>query len=363
MRSFVNRYLLPGLVFQGIVIGGGYATGRELAEFFLPSGPLGGLLGLCVSALIWSVVMAVSFELCRQAKTYEYRGFFKLLLGRFWVLYEVLYFILMILVLAVIGAAAGVIVHNLLNLDSFFGTFILLVMTGVLAFYGSAVVERFMGLWSVLLYVFYFTMVAWTVYLFSGDIEHSFSTRGIAGNWVLDGIRYAGYNLAAVPAVFFCLRHIEQRHEAFTAGAIAGIIAILPAVFLYVAMMSEYPEISAAILPSTVLLAQLDAPWFEVLFQIVLLGTFVQTGIGLVHIVNERIFATLHERGHSLAPMARGLIAAFLLAIAVLLSVYVGIIDLIGRGYGMLTYAFIAVFVIPVMTVGLMKIMGRKLKK
>ena len=38
-----QRFLLPGLAFKGVVIGGGYATGRELAEFFVPSGPQGGL--------------------------------------------------------------------------------------------------------------------------------------------------------------------------------------------------------------------------------------------------------------------------------------------------------------------------------
>ena len=42
----LQRILIPGLVFQGIVIGGGYSTGRELVEFFLTSGPLGALLGM-----------------------------------------------------------------------------------------------------------------------------------------------------------------------------------------------------------------------------------------------------------------------------------------------------------------------------
>ena len=43
--SRFQRFLLPGLAFKAVVIGGGYATGRELAEFFLPSGPWGGLAG------------------------------------------------------------------------------------------------------------------------------------------------------------------------------------------------------------------------------------------------------------------------------------------------------------------------------
>ena len=39
-RTF-QRYLLPGFVFQSGVIAGGYGTGRELVEFFLPYGPPG----------------------------------------------------------------------------------------------------------------------------------------------------------------------------------------------------------------------------------------------------------------------------------------------------------------------------------
>jgi uncharacterized membrane protein YkvI len=34
--TWFQRYLLPGLAFKAVVIGGGYATGRELAEFFMP---------------------------------------------------------------------------------------------------------------------------------------------------------------------------------------------------------------------------------------------------------------------------------------------------------------------------------------
>ncbi len=37
-----QRLVLPGLAFKAAVIGGGYATGRELADYFLPSGPQGG---------------------------------------------------------------------------------------------------------------------------------------------------------------------------------------------------------------------------------------------------------------------------------------------------------------------------------
>src|ERR1700733_16154987 len=105
--SWFQRYLLPGLAFKAVVIGGGYATGRELAEFFLPSGPQGGLLAILLAMAIWSLVCAVTFCLAYATKSWNYRAFFKNLLGSFWVIFEAAYLLFIILILAVFRAAAG----------------------------------------------------------------------------------------------------------------------------------------------------------------------------------------------------------------------------------------------------------------
>src|ERR1700689_5832497 len=82
--SWFQRYLLPGFAFKAVVIGGGYATGRELAEFFLPSGPQGGLLAILLAMVIWSVVCAVTFCLASATKSWTFRTFFQPALGPFW---------------------------------------------------------------------------------------------------------------------------------------------------------------------------------------------------------------------------------------------------------------------------------------
>src|SRR3546814_19876600 len=80
--TWFQRYLLPGFVFQAAVIAGGYATGRELVEVFLPAGPWGGLLGMLVSMLVWSAVLMASFEVSRVALASDTLSFFKFPLGR-----------------------------------------------------------------------------------------------------------------------------------------------------------------------------------------------------------------------------------------------------------------------------------------
>ena len=352
MNSFYQKYLLPGLVFQGIVIGGGYATGRELAEFFMPHGFLGGLLSMLVAALVWCLVMAVSFEICRKTKEYDYKSFFKLLLGPYWVLFEILYSLLMLIVLSVVGAATGEILQNIFAIPKIIGVIGLFVVTGIFTFYGSVVIERFMGSWSMLLYTCFFFLVVLSFIYFGEEIKTNYEESVISSGWIMDGIRYAGYNIASVPAVFFSLHRITKRREAISAGMIAGIIAIIPAVFLFIAMMSQYPEINQAAVPSTVLLSSIDLPWFSILFQMVLLGTLVQTGVGFIHAINERIAATLKSKNKKMPKLMRSAIAILILLIALFLATKFGLIQLIANGYGILTIGFILVFVIPVLTIG-----------
>ena len=75
--GWFQRYLLPGLAFKAVVIGGGYATGRELAEFFLPSGPRGGVMGMLLAMLVWSAVCALTFMLAQATHAFDYRSFFR----------------------------------------------------------------------------------------------------------------------------------------------------------------------------------------------------------------------------------------------------------------------------------------------
>ena len=63
-----KRYVLPGFVFQSIVIGGGYGTGRELVEFFLTQGPAGGYLGMLLATTIWGAVGLLVGVIGRSAR-------------------------------------------------------------------------------------------------------------------------------------------------------------------------------------------------------------------------------------------------------------------------------------------------------
>lgn len=189
MKDFFQRYLLPGFVFESAVIAGGYATGRELVQFFLPAGPWGGLLGMIVAMLFWSAVLMVSFELARMAKAYDYRSFFKLLLGPGWFLFEIAYFLLIIIVFAVMGAAAGEITHDLFGLPKLVGSIGMIVATGAMVFYSSAAIEKFLALSVGYLYLVYIVFFIWSFVAFGDRIEAAFASEPVGHGWFKAGDR------------------------------------------------------------------------------------------------------------------------------------------------------------------------------
>ncbi len=354
-----RRYLLPGFVFQSVVVAGGYGTGRELVEFFLTQGPLGGLLALTVSTLVWSAVCMASFEFARRFRAFDYRHFFQELLGRGWVLFEIGYVTLLFIVLAVIAAASGTILEETFGLNYWIGVGTVMVAVGALVFGGSETVEKFLTGWSFLLYAVYVLFFVWCFRAFGPEIGATLGSEPAGSGWAWAGLRYAGYNLAVIPAVLMTVRTHESRRQSLVSGALAGPIAIVPGLLFYLAMVGQYPAILDRPVPANHLLEVLGSRSFQVAFQVVLFGTLVETGAGLIHAVNERIAGVVRERHGELPRWVRPAVALAFLGMGTFIARF-GLIDLIAAGYGTLTLAFIAVYVVPILTVGVWKLRTRR---
>jgi uncharacterized membrane protein YkvI len=353
--SFFRRYLLPGFVFQSVVIAGGYGTGRELVEFFLTQGPLGGLLAIGVTMVIWSAVSMVTFELARLWGTFDYRRFFKRLLGRGWWLFELCYVGLLLVILAVVAAASGAIIEETFGLNYWLGVAAVMVAVGLLVFGGNTAIEKFFSAWSVVLYGLYAIFFVWCLQRFGGAITANLTAEPTGSGWLWAGLRYAGYNLAVIPPVLATLRIHTNRRETFTAGALTGPIAMVPGLLFFLATVGQYPDIVTARVPANVLLEILGSRAFQVAFQVVLFGTLVETGAGLIHAFNERISGLRADQQAELHRWVRPAVAVAFLGLGTFISRF-GLIDLIARGYGTLTVGFLLIYVLPVLTLGVWRI-------
>ena len=359
LQSF-RIYLLPGFMFQSFLIGGGYGTGREIVAFFLVHETLGGLLGMATAAIAWCFLLAIAFEWARVYRAYDYRSFFRKLVGPFWRVFELTYLLLALLILSVVGSAAGEMFADMTGLPAIYGTIGLLFCVGVIVYHGSKLIERVFSVWSILLYVVYAVLLIWVITKYGDIVTASFEEGGATGEWAFDGLRYASYNFVVIAQTLFVLRHLKTRRQALLSGVCASFIGMIPAVLLLFAMASQYPEVLQEAVPVTLILNSLQSPAFVVIFHIVLLGTFIETGVGVIHSFNERIAAAYEDRGRRLPAQMRFLIGVSAFAVAVFLANQFGIITLVAQGYSAMSYVFLLVLIIPIATIGLYRVITVK---
>jgi uncharacterized membrane protein YkvI len=355
--TFFQRYLLPGLALKGVIIGGGYATGRELAEYFLVHGPGGALLAMLLATAIWSLVAALTFALALHFRAYDYRSFIARLLGRGWVVFEVCYLLFAVLLLAVFGAAAGEIVASLSAAPPLAGTALLALAITLVAGLGERAVETMFKYVSVLIYGVYALFIALAVASFGARIGEGFEHATTDSGWLLGGVTYGSYNIVAAIMILPVLRHISTRRNALVAGSVAGPLAMLPGFVFLAAMIGFYPEILSQTLPSDFLLQQMNTPAFRVLFQVMVFGALLESGVGVVHAINERaVNAWDARRGEAHPRWLRPALTVGLLGLCMFIADSVGLVALIATGYRAMAVVFLIVFVLPVLTLGVARL-------
>ena len=355
--SRFQRYLVPGFAFKAVVIGGGYATGRELAVFFLPSGAWGGLAAMALATAIFSLCCVVTFLFARQFGARDYVTFFKQLLGPGWVLFEGAYILFIVLILAVYGAAAGAIGTAVFGLNEVWGTLALGLAIIAIVTFGNVSVERMFAYVSYLLYAVYALFVVLAFSRFGGEIQAAFASENAIGSWAAGGTIYAGYNLIGAVVILPVMRHLTSNRDAVIAGLLAGPMTMLPGALFFVGMVAFLPDIASATLPSDYMLQRLDLPLFHLLFQLMIFSALLESGASSVHAINERIAKAVRvRRDAELSHGMRLAISLALLLFCMFLADRFGLVALIANGYRALAYILLAVFVLPLLTFGVWRL-------
>jgi uncharacterized membrane protein YkvI len=344
---------------QSVIIAGGYGTGREVLQYFTSTGLYVGILGIFVATVSMAVVFVLSLEIARVFKVYDYRNFFKVLLGRVWFVYEILGVMLFMLVFAVIGAAAGEVLQREFGLHPMAGVAVMLLTVTLLVFYGRELITRMLTYWSLFLYLVFGVYVIAVFMLLGDDVSRGFAARDDSGEWLLRGGQYTFYNMTAIPIILYGAMAIKTRHQAVIAGVVGALIALVPGLILHVSFAAQYPAILEAPLPIYAIFTALDIGILKFAYLLMLLGTFVETGAGNLQGFVERLDGWWKEtRGRPMSRSAHATIALVAMTLAGGLS-HFGIVALIEDGYGTLAWGFMVVYAVPLLTIGVYRLSKR----
>lgn len=354
-RRLFAAVIVPGCVFQSVMIGGGYGTGREVMQYFTQFGLWGGIGAMIVACATMSLFLAFLFEAARFFRAYDYMSLCKPLLGPVFPVVELLNVLMLVLVLAVLGAATGRILGDAFGLPAWLGLPALMVPIAVLTFLGRGTVTAVLAWSSAYLYLVFIVFLVLALRANSRTLAELATIPGTGEGWARSGLQFALYNSVAAPFILYAARSIERRSEAIVAGIVAGIFAVSPALLFHFAMMTRYEDVVSEALPVYWMIRTLGLDVFLLFFVLMLMITFIDTGAGILQGVNDRVDAyMIAYRG---APLSRGAHAGIAVA-AVLASTAlssVGIKDLIARGYGGIAWAYLLVLVVPLVILGMRK--------
>lgn len=372
LGGWFGTIVLPAIILQSVLIGGGYATGREIVEFGAKFGSSGWLavVGIWVG---FTVMAVLTFEVSRVFGVYDYKSFIKELIWKAWPLFDLLFLVMAVLIIAIMASAAGEIMEETLGIPYLAGISAIILVVGVLAYYGAWLIEEFKTIGSAGLYVAFITFSAIVIAATWGDITSTFAAGDTSyvgdasmGAVLQSGILYVGYNLAVFPAVFFVLERQTTRKETMTAGVLSGTLMSLPFALSYVALMGFYPQesVMGAPVPWLSMLDAVGGTAIIALYGLVVGWTLIETSVGLIHAILDRIDADVAEVDagplegmEGLSRIHRGALGVGILVGAMLLS-RVGIITLVAQGYTLMAYFFIALFAVPLLTVGVYRIVN-----
>lgn len=136
----LGKYLLPGIVLQSVMIGGGYATGREIVEYGAKFGAYGWYAGLGIM-LGFALVAVLCYELIRLYHVYDYKSFIQSIAGPLYPVFDLVYTVFMVIILAVMSSATGAVVQQMFGVSHWFGVVGIMVVAGLLNFFGEKVIS------------------------------------------------------------------------------------------------------------------------------------------------------------------------------------------------------------------------------
>jgi uncharacterized membrane protein YkvI len=223
--------------------------------------------------------------------------------------------------------------------------------------FGNRAVERLFRDVSYYLYAVYAVFIVLALVKFGDRVPAGFAASPQTSGWAMNGLTYVGYNIVGAVVILPVLRHLLSDRDAVVAGAVSGPLTMLPALLFFIPMVAFYPEIQGATLPSDYLLQQIGIPAFHFLFQAMIFSALLESGTSSVHAINERIdHAWKAHRGQPLTHRARLAIALVVIVGCMFLASRFGLVALIATGYRTLAYVLLATFILPLITVGVWKI-------
>jgi uncharacterized membrane protein YkvI len=333
MRSWASSFQVAA-VYIGTVVGAGFATGREIVEFFMKYGVF-GLAGILLAGFLFIFIGTKMLILSKRINATSYQDLMNYLFGRkIGSFINIFMLIILFGLTSIMLSGAGAVFKEQLGFSVKLGVIITIILTIAVMIFGVK------GLFSVNMIVVPMLILFSTILAVQSFSVEAFcavpADAPTSPKWILSAISYAAFNLTMASAVLVPLAsEIHDEKVLRRGGMLGGLLLTMILISSYIAL-STLPNVMEFDIPmAEVMKTTFYAFYF--IYIAVIFGEIFTSVIGNLYGLEKQLLTYIQ--------LPRMIIVCTILCIAAFIS-KIGYSSLISSLYPLFGYICLGMLVL-----------------
>lgn len=283
-----KNWIKIGFIYVGTVIGAGFASGREIIEFFGIYGTK-GFLGIIISGILFALIGGLIL-----IKIYNYKiNNFNELANRLFsknmkLIINIIINISLYTGFSIMVAGSGAIFEEHLGLSFNLGIMVMILFSFIIFLFN---IEGLSFINSILIPMLIVGIVFISFYMITGETHNLLDIQGLKltkkGNFITSSILYFGSNCLIIVAVFSSLLPIiNTKKTAILGGVMGGIILSILGISILGSMLVYYEEVFYLNLPMLKICSYIGENYrklYAIILWIAMFTTALANGFGFIN--------------------------------------------------------------------------------
>ncbi len=371
MNKLIPAYLAIAFVWFSSHFGGGFASGRQIVAFYL-NHQWTSLFMPAVSMLIMALSLYFSMLIAAKYEVYDYSRWSKKLYGSASTvmapLFEILFNSLLVLVTAVAFATGGSTIAKAFGTSYMLNTVAIAAIIFVLTIYGADLVRKSATVVSIILISCIFIIYVPNIVYYFPKILANFAAikngeiATGSPNTLMDSLwwafKYGALQCCAIGAYIVHVQACPDKASLKKATIVGFFIntCIMYLTYFGILAFVDQGVLKEAVPSLFVVMHGVGGSWMTVLISLCIVIGAVSTGVALVYGTTNRLVnyfgRNMTEEQKENKRKFHSVIASAFLIIACWVVAQMGLIPLIGKGYGNIGWVSLLILTLPVLLRG-----------
>ncbi|WP_291637902.1 hypothetical protein [Clostridium sp.] len=369
-KKMMPAYFAVAFVWFTTHFGGGFASGRQVVEYYVGYGWYASFLPM-VSQALNAVIFYYAWKFGVEKKKYDYKSwtleFYKPVEKIMSPVFEIIFQVILITATAVAFATGGATVSAAFGTSYIVNTIFIAAAMLLLTIFGASLVRKAAGVIAITIILGMIIVYVPNIIAAWGKISSNIAglKSGAIPNQATfvqalwKTIIYSGFQSCCLGAYLAHSSVLKDANEAKKAATWGFVINSFVLMLTTLGVMAFYQDgiLKEAVPALFVVMNGVGSSWMTPLISILVILGAVSTGVNLIYGTTSRIVNVLSRNDTDVVKKEkqtkRSAIVSFVYVLLTWCIAQFGLIPLIAKGYGTLGYIAVFVIIIPLLIKGI----------